>query len=174
MKVRRHIRVIEHEVHLPNGEVKTFASLADWYDMLGAKYPKFYKMDDLCKLTWLAVEELTRGMEIPEETALCFCNSEWSEISDDQHRQSLEGDKPTSPAVFVYTLPSIMMGELAIRHHLYGENHFYGASVFTFEEWKREAERLLMLKDAPLVIGGWVSARFEEFSAELYIVENID
>jgi 3-oxoacyl-[acyl-carrier-protein] synthase-1 len=30
-----------------------------------------------------------------------------------------------SPALFVYTLPNIVTGELAIRHRLYGETAFY-------------------------------------------------
>ena len=38
---------------------------------------------------------------------------------------SKEGDKAASPAVFVYTLPNVVLGEICIRHKIQGENTFF-------------------------------------------------
>ena len=36
-----------------------------------------------------------------------------------------------SPSVFVYTLPNIVIGEIAIRHKIYGESSFYITEKFS-------------------------------------------
>ena len=58
---------------------------------------------------------------------MVFANSNSSLDVDIKHNASI-ADKEKyfpKPAVFVYTLPNIMLGELSIRHLLRGENIFF-------------------------------------------------
>ncbi|MBA4393231.1 MAG: 3-oxoacyl-ACP synthase, partial [Desulfobacca sp.] len=86
-------------------------------------YPKFYKMDNLCKLGFLSAEILLQGTDIlrnyPEEDiGIILGNASSSLDSDEKHQESIQ-DRSSyfpSPSVFVYTLANIMAGEIAIRH----------------------------------------------------------
>ena len=44
--------------------------LKDIYKTLGLKYPKFYKMDSLCKLAYLSSEVLFQDLNLDESTYL--------------------------------------------------------------------------------------------------------
>lgn len=98
-------------------------------------YPKFFKMDTLSRLGFVGVELLlhTIRRQQPdfsfdnERCALILANRSAS-IKNDTDYQATIADKANyfpSPALFVYTLPNIVAGEIAIRHHLYGETAFY-------------------------------------------------
>ena len=95
---------------------------------LQTDYAKFYKMDDFCKLGFVAFEYLRK--EIPDfETgdksrwALVFSTSASSLDTDLKHLQSIaDPDRYfPAPAVFVYTLPNILLGEIAIKNKIQGE-----------------------------------------------------
>lgn len=95
---------------------------------LNMNYMKFYKMDDLCKLAFLNFEYLLRDMPDfekynQEKIAIILSNSVSSLDTDRKHQQSIN-DKENyfpSPAVFVYTLPNIMLGEICIKNKIQGE-----------------------------------------------------
>lgn len=94
-------------------------------------YPKFFKMDGLSKLGFIATELLLEGeerrFEPREDRAVVFFNRGGS-ISNDRHYQDTIKDADNfypSPAIFVYTLPNIVTGEIAIRNKFYGETSFY-------------------------------------------------
>lgn len=114
------------------GEVRVTkeTDLVTAFRALGTPYPKFFKMDTLCRLGFVAVEELLRGHEgeiDKEHTALILANRSASLANDKAYQETIcdpENYYP-SPALFVYTLPNIVAGELAIRHGLYGETAFY-------------------------------------------------
>src|SRR5690606_29495083 len=80
------------------------------YQKSEANYPKFYKMDLLCKSTLLAAEFISKKGSIYEtETALVLSNHSSSMVSDEKHALSIYNEESTaSPAVFVYTLPNIV------------------------------------------------------------------
>ena len=107
------------------------------YKRLEIDYPKFYKMDRLSKLAFLTAEYLLKDKNLPEkyapdEVAMIFSNSNSSLDTDIKHNNSiLSKDKYfPKPAVFVYTLPNILMGEISIRHTLRGENTFFISGKF--------------------------------------------
>jgi hypothetical protein len=98
------------------------------YKNLDMYYPKFYKMDDLCKLAFITFEYLVKDMPNFEnldkqKVALVFGNTNSSLDTDMKHQRSISDPAHyfPSPAVFVYTLPNIMLGEIAIRHRIQGE-----------------------------------------------------
>lgn len=114
--------------------------LADIYHAIGMQYPKFFKMDNLCKTGTLAAEILLHDVDFDREAvkpdwAVVLMNSA-SSIDDDRHYQTTIQDADNyypSPAVFVYTLANIVTGEIAIRHKIGGESSFYVFPTFSME-----------------------------------------
>jgi hypothetical protein len=94
-------------------------------------YPKFFKMDPLCQTGFIAAELLLRsesGNWIPEETGIVFSNANSSLDTDLRYEASLRTNP--SPALFVYTLPNILIGELSIRHSIKGESACFVFDIF--------------------------------------------
>lgn len=110
------------------------------YKQMIGNYPKFYKMDGLSRLGFVAseillntekgeTEEERKEEEIKniEERAIIFFNHSSSIASDRNYKESIN-DKDNyfpSPSIFVYTLPNIVTGEIAIRNHFQGETSFF-------------------------------------------------
>lgn len=145
---------------------------ADWfkscYRALEMNYPKFFKMDSLSKLAVLAAETLL-GKEAGfdgAKTGVCLFNAHSSLISDQQH-QLLISDFDNflpSPAVFVYTLPNIMLGEICIRYRITGEN-FCGISA-DFNPKEAQLQVDAMFKSGmEEVLLGWVDFSADQSSA---------
>jgi len=94
-------------------------------------YPKFYKMDMLCRLGFVASELLLITEGKPrftecEDRAIVFFNRSSSYDSDKKYSMSIGQDNYyPSPSVFVYTLPNIVTGEIAMRNHYQGETSFF-------------------------------------------------
>jgi hypothetical protein len=154
------------------------AGLADFllaaYAHFGFQYPKFYKMDPLSKLGWLAAELLLQSdfdaaEYEPEDVAVVLSNSNASLDTDYKYFSTIR-DIP-SPAVFVYTLPNIMIGEICIRHKFKGENAFFVSDVFDAEWLGGYVGDLLLRGNARACIGGWVDVLGDAYSAALYLVE---
>jgi hypothetical protein len=101
----------------------------------GIDYAKFYKMDGLSKLGLLGVELLKREADLPEDSdeIAVVCTNKFSSLDADITHQELIEQGTASPAVFVYTLPNIVLGEIAIRNKWYGEQQF-----FVKNEWPGE------------------------------------
>ena len=135
MTTTRRIELCEGFVNVFRNNVLTkkigpFATLTDLYRALNPNYPKFYKMDPLCKTAFIAAELALEGL-CPEEKSenldiIIFTHSGCI-ASDKAFEDSIrEPDNSfPSPAIFVYTLPNIMAGEIAIRHKVYGETSVY-------------------------------------------------
>jgi len=98
------------------------------FKSLDAPNMKFYKMDDLSKLGYVAASFLLLDQSLPtDETAIVLWNHSSSLDTDIKHQESLTGQQASgaSPSVFVYTLPNIVIGEIAIRFGIKGENNFF-------------------------------------------------
>lgn len=115
--------------------------LTSLYRQMIGNYPKFYKMDGLSRLGFVASEILLNaekgdtdverreeeGERLLEERAIIFFNHSSSIASDRNYKESIN-DKNNyfpSPSIFVYTLPNIVTGEIAIRNHFHGETSFF-------------------------------------------------
>jgi hypothetical protein len=98
------------------------------YSFLDIKYPKFYKMDMLAKLAFLASELIfaDENVEIYEEdTAILLANKHSTENVDRKFNETIQEDNYfPNPALFVYTLPNVMIGEISIRNNIKGETLF--------------------------------------------------
>ena len=103
--------------------------LTSLYKQMIGNYPKFYKMDGLSRLGFVASEILLNAEkgETDKERAIIFFNHSSSIASDRNYKESIN-DKDNyfpSPSIFVYTLPNIVTGEIAIRNHFHGETSFF-------------------------------------------------
>jgi len=151
--------------------------LKEVFKHLGGSYAKFYKMDRLCKLAYLASEFLLASNEYKkfrsEDVAMVFSNSNSSLDSDLKHQKSI-ADREfyfPEPATFVYTLPNIMLGELSIRHNLKGENMFFISEKFNSGVLYDFTVMLLRNSRHKACIAGWVDYTNTELLAALFFIE---
>ncbi|NTV84540.1 MAG: 3-oxoacyl-ACP synthase [Bacteroidales bacterium] len=149
------------------------------YRQMNISYPKFFKMDNLCKLAFLSAEILLKDAELltkypSEEIGMIILNSSSSLETDEKHQESISDRENyfPSPSVFVYTLPNIMTGEIAIRHKIKGENGVFisekpdAGMIFTL------VDELFSRKRVSCCITGWVESYHSRLSSCLMLVEN--
>jgi hypothetical protein len=156
----------------PDASFADFAKLA--YKYAETDYAKFFKMDNLSKLSFLAADMLLKGQPADgsNNTALLFANASSSLDTDVKYNASI-ADKENyfpSPAVFVYTLPNICMGEISIKHKLYTENSFFIFEAFNPDFFANYATVLLSTDKAEKVLCGWVEFFKDEYRAFMYLV----
>lgn len=166
---------------LLNFEGEGASLLSDIYRKAVKDYPKYFKMDPLSKLGFISSELLLEeegritgeGRKFGcEDRAVILFNSEGS-YADDVLYQKTISDKDNyypSPGVFVYTLPNIVTGEIAIRNKYYGETCFYclpkGESAMMEEVVKEALEE----EGTNSAIWGRLDClNKNDFEAELYI-----
>lgn len=146
------------------------------YTYFETDYSKFFKMDSLSKLAFLAADLVLKNEdlnEIENDIALIFSNRASSLDTDRKHQKSIENKEAyfPSPAVFVYTLPNICLGEISIKHKLYSENSFFIFAEFDPEYLFQYAEALLQKGKSEKVLCGWVDFENEKADAFLYLVD---
>ena len=147
--------------------ISTQDFLKEAYRFLEINYPKFHKMDVLCKLGMIASCVLKE--EYPNDTALVFQNASSSEVSDAQHQESIHNFP--SPATFVYTLPNIVMGEISIKHEFQSENAFFVAEEFQAQFVHNYTQSLFSHKKASAAICGWLEANLDDYYLFLNYIE---
>ena len=144
------------------------------YKKLDLSYSRFYKMDNLCKLGWLATEVLlkdgfNKAHYQPEGVGIVLANAHASLDSDKKYYDSIT-DIP-SPALFVYTLPNIVIGEICIRNNFKGEHAFYLTEKFDAAFLEQQVSYLLDNDILQACICGWVDFSGDDYKAVLFLVE---
>jgi hypothetical protein len=137
-------------------------------------YPKFHKMDQLCKLGFLATEILLKDSGHSEkygetETGLILSNANSSLDVDLKYAKTIQTG--ASPALFVYTLPNIVIGEISIRWHFKGENAFFVFKQFDGNFIVKYVNSLFENKLIKNCICGWVDILKDDYRAILFLVE---
>ena len=124
------------QVSIPSG-----ANLTELYRQWAGDYPKFFKMDTLSKLGFLLAEMLAHDepdrFTFREDRAVLVFSREGC-VANDRHYAESMLDFP-SPALFVYTLPNIVSGEICIRNKWGGES-----SAFVLEGYDKALIRSLV------------------------------
>lgn len=151
-------------------DVKLFLKAV--YKSYDIKYPKFFKMDSLSKLAFLGAELLLKEEYKSSNTALVFSNNASSLDTDRKHQESINDAENyfPSPAVFVYTLPNIGVGEISIRHQLKSENAFFIFEKYNAEFHHSYEKSLLKFDKADSVLGGWVNVDKNKCDAFMYLI----
>lgn len=130
-------------------------------------------MDNLCKLGFLASEILLKDEPIiqqfkPEKIGIVFENANASFDTDIKYFKTTK--EIASPALFVYTLPNIVMGEICIRNNFKGENAFFVFEDFNAAFIEQYVNNLFDNNILKLCICGWVDVLHENYKAVLFLI----
>ena len=143
------------------------------YKFLDIKYSKFFKMDSLSKLAFLSSEFILNKIETEgENIAIVLSNNASSLETDRKHQDSINNKENyyPSPAIFVYTLPNIGIGEISIRHQLKSENGFFVFENFNANFHYNYEKSLINNNKSESVLAGWVNIDEDSYEAFLYLV----
>jgi len=165
-----------------NEKILTFESSGkdlpvEIYRKMIGDWPKFFKMDPLSRVGFVA-SELLLSSENPhrrdcEDRAILLYNRSGS-LADDRIYESTIRSRDEfypSPAVFVYTLPNIVTGEIAIRNKYYGETSFCVLDGFDPGTMLRGLEAAFQDPRTLSAIFGWVEVESEEkYNVCLFLV----
>lgn len=171
---------LDGKVFAIDKEGKQSSLLTALYKQIMGNYPKYYKMDGLCRLGFIASELLLKverdegsfTEDINKTRAIVFFNRSSSIASDKKYLASIaEKDNYfPSPSVFVYTLPNIVTGEIAIRNGYHGETSFYILPHKNELLMQDIIETTFMDEQTTSVLTGWLDYEdSEHFEADLYI-----
>ena len=148
------------------------------YQHFYTDYPKFFKMDRLSKLAFITADVLLKNgqhtIEEAQNMAVVLSNRASSLDTDRKHQESINDQDNfyPSPAVFVYTLPNICIGEISIRHKLHSENSFFIFDQFNADHLWHYSNSLLNTYKADSVLCGWVDVDQDKYEAFLYVVSS--
>lgn len=167
-----HVAIARHP------ETPFAAFIRERYRALGDPNMKFSKMDDLCKLAYVASCELLAGRrpDCPaERIGVVLANRSASLDSDMRHQAVIDADDGSgaSPAVFVYTLPNIMLGQIAIKHGFKGESSFFAFPDKSCNFIREYAAGLIAQGRMDAAVWGWCELCGEEYDCELTLTEKL-
>jgi len=150
--------------------------LTELYKKYVGDYPRYYKMDILSKVAFVCSEMLLEAEGNRdghgEDRAVILFSHTASIASDRAFLRTITDGFYPSPSVFVYTLPNIAAGEIAIRNGYHGETAFYILP-------QRADDMINMIVDASFgdrgtqsAICGWINCDDENiFEAEVKILK---
>lgn len=177
------VRITQDEIVVDGNrlDVKSHGKemLTEVYKTKIGNYPKFYKMDMLSRLAFVASELLIgcdeENDDHSNDRAVVLFNHSSSIIADRQYVKSIEiDDFFPSPAAFVYTLPNITTGEIALRNGYHGETSFYILAERNEKLMQRVIKSTFIDRDIKSVIGGWIDCPSEdkfECDIRIYVKE---
>ena len=156
------------------------AMLTELYRSHVGDYPKFFKMDTLSKLGFVASELLLQAEGEPrfeprEDRAIVFFNKSASLQADTAYQATIQDPENffPSPAAFVYTLPNIVTGEIAIRNKYYGETSFLVLPEHDSEIMAQQLQLAFLDTTTQSILGGWLDCADEDhFEAEVFLINN--
>ena len=141
-------------------------------------YPKFFKMDNLSKLGFIAAELLLKDADLKatfqnHKIGIILANSASSLDTDINYQTTINdrSDYFPSPAVFVYTLPNIVIGEICIKHKIMGESAFFVSEKFDEKFIYDYVVDLLKTSKVKCCITGWVELEGDQYESVLYLVK---
>lgn len=177
--IKPHEVIVDGKSELIDTEKSEFGTfMKSIYKQYDVKYPKYFKMDNLCKVAFIASEIVLKGNEYikeldPTKVGVILQNSHSSIDTDTKYNDTIK-DKSNyfpSPAVFVYTLPNVMIGEICIRNKFQGENTCFIAKQFNPEFVTDYVSELLDSGKIDACITGWADYIDGEYSAMMFLVE---
>lgn len=158
--------LVESSRILLNDKEVYFSESVDFQDFIRSAFKtvcgpnmKFYKMDSLSKLGYVASEVLLDGIEYGEEDCGLILSGVYGSLDTDiRHQQIIdtETDASASPAVFVYTLPNVVEGEISIRHHIKGENTWFWSDDRSLSDVREYAALSMSAQDMKYCIVGHI------------------
>lgn len=177
--LKPHEVIVDGKTEFIDTEKNEFgAFMKSVYKHYEINYPKYFKMDNLCKIAFISSEIVLQGNEHireynPNKVGVILQNSHSSIDTDLKYNDTIKNKSNyfPSPAVFVYTLPNVMIGEICIRNKFQGENTCFIAKEFDAEFITDHVNELLDSGKLDACITGWADYIDGEYSAMLFLVE---
>jgi len=157
---------------------KNSSEITELYRSLHIDYPKFFKMDGLSKLGFLASELIlseTKNRFEPREDVAIICFNRSSSIDiDTQYQATIQSPDNffPSPSLFVYTLPNIVNGEIAIRNKFFGETFLYICRFFDARQVVDTVKNIFLDKTITTVLTAWIEYNDEKKEVFMMWIEN--
>lgn len=180
IRIKSYVGISKKGVFKDGNKIMSFSdssliseTLRELYKSEDLKYPKFYKMDNLSKLAYISSEILFKKLNISSdsflEMSIFMSNSTSSLDSDSTHQKSISSKENylPSPSVFVYTLANIMMGEIAIRHKIKGENFCLIFNKFDAKFMAEYSDMLFEYYGVNHLLIGWVDVLKNDYNSFL-------
>jgi len=174
-RIKAYSRITNNGVWLNGEEIKIAKTdanshfLDDIYRTLNIGYLKFFKMDRLCKAGFLSSELVMNAMKIdrniPKKDFAVICFNRSSSLDDDNlYQKTIQNPENyyPSPSVFVYTLPNIITGEIAIRNKILGETSFYITEKISAEQIFNAIQDVFSTGAVSTLLCGWTEY-YEDF-----------
>ena len=145
---------------------------AHLYRSLGISYPKFFKMDRISKLGFIATELLMQVVDtnIDKDTVALLLTTADGCLEIDEKFEASRNDIP-SPALFVYTLPNIIAGEICIKNGFKGEQMVWVAEQENEHLTEIYLNSLFSKDNTNACLTGFINAYQDNFSCALRWVE---
>lgn len=193
LKTTHSIRITPSEVVLDGKSIAVQTSgkamLTELYKAYMGDYPKFYKMDMLPRLLTVASsmlvgaenaevcnhagENVTDDPMDPRSRGVVLFNASSSIMADRRHLASIwqDGAFLPSPAAFIYTLPNIALGEVAIKNNYKGETSLYILDHKNTDQMNEIICATMACGSLSSMITGWIDCAGEdEFEADMRII----
>jgi len=173
--------IVDGKVEFKNSANESFGEfMKSIYKQYDIKYPKYFKMDNLCKVAFIASEIILKDNEQiktvdPNRVGVILQNSHSTNDTDLNYVDTIK-DKSNyfpSPAIFVYTLPNVMIGEICIRNKFQGENTCFITKDFDPNFISEHVNNLLNSEKIDVCLAGWADYVDNKYSAILFLVEKI-
>lgn len=165
---------VDGEVVFADENADYHAFIRDAFKAGGGQNMKFYKMDDFCKLAYVAADRLLEGIDFGEEECGMVLSGRYGCLDTDMKHQQIidsEGDAGASPAVFVYTLPNVAAGEVSIRHHIKGENTWFWSDDRQMRNIRQYAGMMMAAQDLKYCIIGYFDCIAGKYEAVFKLLE---
>lgn len=155
-------------------------SITDIYKERLNDGPKFYKMDSFSRLAYVAttlVSEKSIAKYDPTRVAVVIFTLNGSVLADRKHLSTFcnPDEFYPSPAVFINTLPNVVLGEIAARNNIKGETTIVILPERDEEIMKTIIEATLSQTNPEALICGWVDCEAEDrycADIKLYEIQN--
>lgn len=156
--------------------------LTEIYRKHTSDYPKFFKMDGLSKLGFMASELLLNDEKAERfvsrsDRAVILLGRTGSNEADNKYQSTISDSDNyyPSPSLFVYTLPNIVTGEIAIRNKYHGETAFYALDHFLTKEIANVCVSTFGDETANSILCGWIDyTDSEHFNCLMFIIRRGD
>ena len=158
-------------------EARGAALITEIFKKYLADGSRFFKMDLYSRLAYvgtsLLAKDSLKGCD-PEDIALFVFTQQGSLLADRKHLSSFSNPDEffPSPAVFINTLPNVVLGEIAVKNNIKGETTLVLLPGRDDKTVQQIMEASLSATRPAVVLYGWVDCSAEDnFVAELKLLK---
>ena len=147
----------------------------DIYKHTELDYRRFFKMDAMSKLGFLCSEVLLAGSDREQpkpDMGIILFNKNSSIEADVNYQKTIQNKEDffPSPANFVYTLPNIVTGEIAIRNKIYGETAFYVLHRFATDTISEVVDDTMYAAGIKCALTGWIDVNISNNEVDAFMM----